>query len=143
MPAQQQSTFTTWKEIADYIGKGIRTVQRWEARLGLPIQRPNEHYRGIVCASRDDLDNWLRTQWKAGARSTGITIVRHNDEPLQLSRELRKRLTLLRCEVQSSCVRLKDTLNETAHIIKSLSGNIPNSTHESQTGDSSATAAGT
>ena len=29
--------FSSWKEIAAYLGKGVRTVQRWEAVLGLPV----------------------------------------------------------------------------------------------------------
>ena len=28
--SQPPSVFTSWKEIACYLGKGIRTVQRWE-----------------------------------------------------------------------------------------------------------------
>jgi hypothetical protein len=26
-----------WKEIAAYVGKGVRTVQRWEKAHGLPV----------------------------------------------------------------------------------------------------------
>ena len=28
-----------WKEIAVFLGKGVRTVQRWERDHGLPIHR--------------------------------------------------------------------------------------------------------
>jgi hypothetical protein len=31
---------SSWKEIARHFGKGVRTVQRWERELGLPIHRP-------------------------------------------------------------------------------------------------------
>jgi hypothetical protein len=30
---------SSWKDIAKYTGKGVRTVQRWE-REGLPVRRP-------------------------------------------------------------------------------------------------------
>jgi len=29
-----------WKEIACHLGRGVRTVQRYERELGLPIRRP-------------------------------------------------------------------------------------------------------
>ena len=29
----------SWKEIAAYLGRDVRTVQRWERREGLPIHR--------------------------------------------------------------------------------------------------------
>jgi hypothetical protein len=60
---------TSWKEIAAYFGKGVRTVQRWEVTLGLPVRRPQgSASRNIVMATRSDLDAWLQTQWKAAAR---------------------------------------------------------------------------
>jgi hypothetical protein len=34
------TAFTSWKEIAKYLGKGVRTAQRWEHEAGLPIRRP-------------------------------------------------------------------------------------------------------
>lgn len=50
---------TTWKEIAAYMGKGVRTVQRWEDELGLPVRRPGED-RHIVLAFPAELDEWAR-----------------------------------------------------------------------------------
>jgi len=50
---------TSWKEIASYIGKSVRTVQRWEAELGLPIRRPNPGDRNVVIALPAELDRWL------------------------------------------------------------------------------------
>jgi hypothetical protein len=54
----------SWKEIAAYLGKGVRTVQRWENDLGLPVRRPNNSTKGVVCASTEDLDRWLAMQWR-------------------------------------------------------------------------------
>lgn len=60
---------TSWKEIAAYFGKGVRTVQRWEVTLGLPVRRPQgSASRNIVMATRCELDVWLETQWKAVSR---------------------------------------------------------------------------
>ena len=57
------SVFTSWKEIASYLGKGVRTVQRWEAQFGLPVQRPSARAKGIVRVTREELDQWLATRW--------------------------------------------------------------------------------
>jgi hypothetical protein len=51
---------TSWKEIAQYLGKGVRTVQRWERELGLPVRRPKPKQKHIVLAFRGELDEWLR-----------------------------------------------------------------------------------
>lgn len=55
---------TSWKEIACYLGKGVRTVQRWEQHLGLPVRRPTgAARRHIVLARRSDLDAWIAQHW--------------------------------------------------------------------------------
>ena len=50
---------TSWKEIANFMGKGVRTVQRWEATLGLPVIRPANGRSGIVMARTCDLEAWV------------------------------------------------------------------------------------
>ena len=42
-----------WKEIAAYLGKSVRSVQRWEATLGLPVRRINTPDGHIVYAEID------------------------------------------------------------------------------------------
>jgi hypothetical protein len=48
-----------WKEIASYLQKGIRTVQRWEKELGLPVHRVNTGKGEVVYALPAELDAWL------------------------------------------------------------------------------------
>ena len=50
----------SWKEIAAYLKRGVRTVQRWEAELGLPVRRPWGRSRSAVLAMRSELDLWVR-----------------------------------------------------------------------------------
>ena len=38
----------------------MRTVQRWEQDLALPVRRPRAYKTGIVTASRAELDVWLK-----------------------------------------------------------------------------------
>jgi hypothetical protein len=52
----------SWKEIASYLGKGVRTVQRWERHSGLPVHRPSGSSKGVVLAFPPELDRWARRQ---------------------------------------------------------------------------------
>lgn len=53
------SVLNSWKEIARYLGRGVRTVQRWERELGLPIHRPKGRDRSATLALTSELDEWL------------------------------------------------------------------------------------
>jgi hypothetical protein len=63
MPANQKSDsakfLVGWKEIASYLGKGVRTVQRYEREMGLPVRRPAAKSRAAVVATRVELDAWI------------------------------------------------------------------------------------
>ena len=50
----------SWKEIASYMGRGVRTVQRWERDLGLPVHRPKGKDRSAVLAFPEELNAWLQ-----------------------------------------------------------------------------------
>lgn len=63
---QNPSILTSWKEIAAHLGKGVRTVQRWEYEFGLPVRRPSDN-RHIVHASCEELKVWLET-WRQRGR---------------------------------------------------------------------------
>ena len=56
--AESQTLLTSWKEIAAHLGKGVRTVQRWERELALPVRRPNNG-KHVVVATSEDLDQWV------------------------------------------------------------------------------------
>src|SRR5215469_14310550 len=51
----------SWKEISVYMALGVRTVQRYEARLGLPVHRPPTGNRCAVWAFADEIDAWLKS----------------------------------------------------------------------------------
>jgi hypothetical protein len=50
----------SWKDIAGYLKCGVRTAQRWERDLGLPIYRPRPGKRGPVCGLPSEIQIWLR-----------------------------------------------------------------------------------
>jgi Tol biopolymer transport system component len=60
----------SWKEIAAYLNRDVTTVQRWEKREGMPVQRHLHDRMGSVYASRAELDAWARRRNLRAARST-------------------------------------------------------------------------
>ena len=63
---------SSWKEIAHFFGKGVRTVQRWEKTLDLPIHRPPGAPSNVVLARTSDLEEWMhRGPVSRAAASTG------------------------------------------------------------------------
>jgi predicted DNA-binding transcriptional regulator AlpA len=51
----------SWQEIAQYLGRAERTVQRWELRFGLPVHRPLGKHRGNVVAFVHEIDKWVNS----------------------------------------------------------------------------------
>ena len=52
----------SWKEIASYMKRDVKTVQRWEKREGMPVHRHVHDKLGSVYAFRSDLDTWTRNR---------------------------------------------------------------------------------
>lgn len=50
----------SWKEIAAYLRREVRTVQLWEKNEGLPVHRHFHKRLGSVYALRSEIDAWLR-----------------------------------------------------------------------------------
>jgi hypothetical protein len=48
----------SWKKIAAYLRRDVRTVQRWEETNGLPIHRHQRAQRPIPYAYTKELDDW-------------------------------------------------------------------------------------
>ncbi len=56
--AETSKRLNSWKEIAAYFSRDVRTVRRWESELGLPVHRRQHTRRGIVYAYHAELDAW-------------------------------------------------------------------------------------
>jgi Tol biopolymer transport system component len=52
----------SWKEIATYLKRGVRTVQRWERDAGLPVHRLATEKRGAIYAYKTEIDLWWQTR---------------------------------------------------------------------------------
>lgn len=126
---QQTELLTSWKEIACYLGKGVRTVQRWEQQFGLPVRRPNEKAKGIVHATREDLDAWLQMQWSQRPKEfASHTPTRTVDQlaavraSIEQSAELRNANRLLLAGVRSSLANIRQ---ECQMLARNLTGTPP------------------
>ena len=47
----------SWKAIARYLGRSVRTVRRWEQQEGLPVHRLMHQSQASVYAFRQELDD--------------------------------------------------------------------------------------
>jgi TolB-like protein/Tfp pilus assembly protein PilF len=59
-PPTDEPRLESWGEIAAYLRREIRTVQRWERYQGLPVRRLQIGKLGSVYAYRSELDKWYR-----------------------------------------------------------------------------------
>jgi hypothetical protein len=112
----------SWKEIASYLCRGIRTVQRWELELGLPVRRPHGRERSSVIAYSNEIDEWLlkspsgrfhQQQPERYTRPQNITDFSQNAR----SRErVHESLAALREQV----VRLRQQMDRASNIVKKI-----------------------
>jgi TolB-like protein len=61
MPSSSQrgTVLASWKEIATYLNRGLRTVQRWEKLENLPVHRHIHEKSGSIYGYKMELDAWL------------------------------------------------------------------------------------
>ncbi|HET9281347.1 MAG TPA: tetratricopeptide repeat protein [Candidatus Angelobacter sp.] len=52
----------SWKEIASYLRRDVRTVQRWEKKEGLPVHRHLHDKLGSIYAYRNELTDWFKAR---------------------------------------------------------------------------------
>jgi adenylate cyclase len=67
---QAHDRLDSWKEIAAYLKRGARTVQRWESEEALPVHRLQHDTLGSVYAYASELDAWWSSR-KAAPRDPG------------------------------------------------------------------------
>jgi TolB-like protein len=72
----------SWKEIAAYLKREVRTLHRWEAQEGLPIHRHLHKERGSVYAYKSELDSWLNNRRTVPQPPTPTAETRGRPSPL-------------------------------------------------------------
>jgi hypothetical protein len=69
-----------WKEISRHIVRSVRTVQRWEVRLGMPVYWPAQKDGSAVVAFSDELDRWI----SRASRAREDAVLLNNEIVLQV-----------------------------------------------------------
>jgi adenylate cyclase len=59
----------SWKELAAYLKRGARTVQRWEREEGLPVRRLQHGKLGSIYGYKSELDAWWAARGEELANS--------------------------------------------------------------------------
>jgi hypothetical protein len=79
----------SWKEIAQFLGRGVRTVQRWERDLRLPVHRIGKGKRSPVYATVSELKFWMSTADVGRLEPPERTVPQNgSDTPIQKSHRL-------------------------------------------------------
>jgi predicted DNA-binding transcriptional regulator AlpA len=115
-----------WKEIASYLGKGVRTVQRYERELGFPVRRPAGKSHAAVIATKAEVDAWvaaspIREQFR-------LPRVQINSQMVTLD-DLKKRMETmgaLRDQMAALRKELRESVRGLAHSIEGIHGEIDN-----------------
>jgi hypothetical protein len=72
-----------WKEIAGFLQTSVRTAERWEQDLGLPVRRVTGIKKDLVFADPADL-----LRWRQGQQATWSTAAGQDDGPLSADARL-------------------------------------------------------
>lgn len=106
-----------WKDIANYLGKGVRTVQRYEQELRLPVRRPAGRVRGSVVATTTELDAWvtaspIREEFQPNLclDLQGIVSWEAVRQGIRKMRVLQQQMRSLGAEVKRSMCRLQENI---------------------------------
>jgi TolB-like protein len=63
---RNESRLESWGEIASYLGRDIRTAQRYERDFALPVRRLRTAKQGQVYAYRSEIDEWIKQRQEKG-----------------------------------------------------------------------------
>ena len=73
MPERAEKPLQSWKEIAAYLERDVRTARRWEAENGLPIRRHGAGKGSSVYAYPSEIE-----AWRAGRNASQPTAARRH-----------------------------------------------------------------
>ena len=106
-----------WKDISHYSECTVRTAQRWERLLSMPVHRPSSRPRRRVVAFTDELDVWIlgsasrlgsiRNSELGGMANLGATLLRLQAQTRELSAELSSMKSLLSAPAQDESVETR------------------------------------
>lgn len=69
---RSRTRLESWKEIGDYLGRSIKTCQRWEREFALPVHRLEGVRRSRVFAAPEELDGWIKDKLHLAEASESV-----------------------------------------------------------------------
>jgi phage terminase Nu1 subunit (DNA packaging protein) len=122
-PSESNSTLNSWKEIATFLGRGVRTVQRWERELGLPVHRVRRTEHSPVFAYRKEVQAWINAKSQllsptpatqgGGVRLRRSEIHDFHEQTMRRSQDLVRKLGSLVAEQRNRAETLAQVLRTT------------------------------
>lgn len=119
---------SSWKEIAQFFGKGVRTVQRWEKTLDLPIHRPPGAPSNVVLAKESDLEAWMN-------RGMNARQVQASDVSNHALESVRHAIRDLADERRSAGGHLSDEGRKRAHLLHQQIEELRSALHQAVDGE--------
>jgi hypothetical protein len=132
-PKATIASLNSWKEISLYMDRGIRTVQRWERELGLPIHRVGKGPRSPVHAFPSELTAWLQhiehnRDDRNGQHENPLP---RRDGPTEVSRVLVRRSSSLVQQLMSSMWTQRQRAEDLMRSLEKVRGQLHgNSRHQ-------------
>ncbi len=109
----------SWKEIATFLHRGVRTVQRWESKNQLPVHRVGGGEKAPVFAFAEELQAWLRTFEKnefGYSPELAPKCLQTDKKAIEEQRNLRADLRRLLHEHRQRMISLQRTLTVQARV---------------------------
>jgi hypothetical protein len=108
--AMQKKRLDSWKAIAEFLGRSLRTVQRWHELNGLPVHHFGGH-KGSVFAYEEEIDAWL-----AGlAEGSGGSAARADEQVVSAKRTSRELTTTADSMWETRSVKSIHTISDLYH----------------------------
>jgi hypothetical protein len=101
-PIENGEILSGWKDIARYLGRGVRTVQRYEEQFKLPVR--HRRPRGTVSSTKADLDAWVLASMVREPEESAPILPNINAQDLTASLEVRH---YLRAELRQDIRQLR------------------------------------
>jgi hypothetical protein len=122
--ATHRKILNGWKQISNHLDRGVRTAQRWEVLLGMPVHRPALKDRSAVVAFSDELESWLSRTPTEARNECVATDNRVTDGNNDRSEILLRALDNLSTVVRQSCDLLSQMQALQAQLRRSRSRRI-------------------
>ena len=71
--APDEKPLQSWKEIAAYLDRDVRTARRWEKEAGLPVRRHRQVGKSSVYAYPSEVNAWRSARMPRGSEATSAS----------------------------------------------------------------------